>query len=68
MCVIPIRDFQKMRTVEGNSMTGKHFLERASSTLVDQCVVRGGKFLLNVLLARAPPGADRSPTFWKERK
>ena len=49
-------------------MSGKHFLERASSTLVDQCVVRGGNFLLNVLLARAPPDAARSPTFWKERK
>src|SRR5215211_1775227 len=33
-------------------MSGKHFLERASWTLVDQCVVSGGNFLLNVLLAR----------------
>ena len=34
------------------SMAGKHFLSRASWTLVDQCVVSGGNFLLNVLLAR----------------
>jgi O-antigen/teichoic acid export membrane protein len=33
-------------------MRGKHFLERASWTLIDQCVVSGGNFLLNVLLAR----------------
>ena len=33
-------------------MSGKHFIERASWTLVDQCVVSGGNFLLNVLLAR----------------
>ena len=33
-------------------MGGKHFLSRASWTLVDQCVVSGGNFLLNVLLAR----------------
>jgi len=33
-------------------MSGKHFFERASWTLVDQCVVSGGNFLLNVLLAR----------------
>jgi O-antigen/teichoic acid export membrane protein len=33
-------------------MGGKHFIERASWTLVDQCVVSGGNFLLNVLLAR----------------
>ena len=33
-------------------MSGKHFLERASWTLVDQGVVSGGNFLLNVLLAR----------------
>ena len=51
--MIPIRDFQKMKTVEGNSMSGKHFIERASWTLVDQCVVSGGNFLLNVLLARS---------------
>jgi O-antigen/teichoic acid export membrane protein len=38
--------------VQGNSMSGKHFIERASWTLVDQCVVSGGNFLLNVLLAR----------------
>jgi O-antigen/teichoic acid export membrane protein len=51
--VIPIRDFQKMKTVEGNSMSGNHFIERASWTLVDQCVVSGGNFLLMVLLARS---------------
>ena len=34
-------------------MDGKHFFERASWTLVDQCVVSGGNFLVNVLLARA---------------
>lgn len=33
-------------------MSGKHFIARASWTLVDQCVVSGGNFLLNVLLAR----------------
>jgi len=33
-------------------MSGKHFFERASWTLIDQCVVSGGNFLLNVLLAR----------------
>lgn len=33
-------------------MSAKHFLERASWTLVDQCVVSGGNFLVNVLLAR----------------
>ena len=33
-------------------MSGKHFFERASWTLLDQCVVSGGNFLLNVLLAR----------------
>jgi O-antigen/teichoic acid export membrane protein len=33
-------------------MSGKHFFERASWTLVDQCVVSGGNFLLNVALAR----------------
>ena len=33
-------------------MVGKHFLSRASWTLVDQCAVSGGNFLLNVLLAR----------------
>ena len=33
-------------------MEGKQFFERASWTLVDQCVVSGGNFLLNVLLAR----------------
>ncbi|HMF67353.1 MAG TPA: oligosaccharide flippase family protein [Phyllobacterium sp.] len=33
-------------------MDGKHFFEKASWTLVDQCVVSGGNFLLNVLLAR----------------
>ena len=33
-------------------MAGQHFLSRASWTLVDQCVVSGGNFLLNVLLAR----------------
>ena len=33
-------------------MEGKQFLERASWTLVDQCVVSGGNFMLNVLLAR----------------
>jgi len=48
-------------------MGGKHFSERASWTLVDQCVVSGGNFLLNVLRARSPDAA-RSPTFWKERK
>ena len=51
--MIPIRDFQKMKTVEGNSMSGNHFIERASWTLVDQCVVSGGNFLLMVLLARS---------------
>jgi O-antigen/teichoic acid export membrane protein len=33
-------------------MGGKHFIARASWTLVDQGVVSGGNFLLNVLLAR----------------
>ncbi len=33
-------------------MGRKQFIERASWTLVDQCVVSGGNFLLNVLLAR----------------
>ncbi len=33
-------------------MEGKQFLQRASWTLVDQCVVSGGNFMLNVLLAR----------------
>ena len=33
-------------------MVGKQFLSRASWTLVDQCAVSGGNFLLNVLLAR----------------
>ena len=33
-------------------MDRKQFIERASWTLVDQCVVSGGNFLLNVLLAR----------------
>lgn len=33
-------------------MDSKQFLEKASWTLVDQCVVSGGNFLLNVLLAR----------------
>ena len=33
-------------------MEGKQFFERASWTLVDQCVVSGGNFMLNVLLAR----------------
>lgn len=33
-------------------MGGKHFIQRASWTLVDQCVVSGGNFLLNILLAR----------------
>lgn len=33
-------------------MEGKHFIERASWTLADQCVVSGGNFMLNVLLAR----------------
>ena len=51
--MIPIRDFQKMKTVEGNSISGKHFIERASWTLVDQCVASGGNFLLMVLLARS---------------
>ena len=34
-------------------MSGNHFIERASWTLVDQCVVSGGNFLLMVLLARS---------------
>lgn len=34
-------------------MGGKHFIQRASWTLVDQCVVSGGNFLLNILLARS---------------
>ena len=51
--MMPIRDFQKMKTVEGNSISGKHFIERASWTLVDQCVASGGNFLLMVLLARS---------------
>src|SRR5262245_7964664 len=42
-----------MKTVEGNSMSGNHFIERASWVLVDQCVVSGGNFLLMVLLARS---------------
>lgn len=33
-------------------MAGHQILSRASWTLVDQCVVSGGNFLLNVLLAR----------------
>jgi O-antigen/teichoic acid export membrane protein len=33
-------------------MSSGHFVGRASWTLVDQCVVSGGNFLLNVLLAR----------------
>lgn len=33
-------------------MEGKQFFERASWTLVDQCVVSAGNFMLNVLLAR----------------
>lgn len=33
-------------------MSGKHFIARVSWTLVDQCVVSGGNFLLNILLAR----------------
>lgn len=33
-------------------MTGRQFVDRASWTLIDQCVVSGGNFLLNVLLAR----------------
>ena len=33
-------------------MDRKQFLAKASWTLVDQCVVSGGNFLLNVLLAR----------------
>ena len=33
-------------------MGAKLLIERASWTLVDQCVVSGGNFLLNVLLAR----------------
>lgn len=33
-------------------MGGRVFISRASWTLVDQCVVSGGNFLLNVLLAR----------------
>lgn len=33
-------------------MIGRQFFGRASWTLIDQCVVSGGNFLLNVLLAR----------------
>ena len=33
-------------------MDRKQFFAKASWTLVDQCVVSGGNFLLNVLLAR----------------
>jgi O-antigen/teichoic acid export membrane protein len=36
-----------------NVTVGKHFIERASWTLVDQCVASGGNFLLMVLLARS---------------
>jgi O-antigen/teichoic acid export membrane protein len=45
-------NLQGANICEGNSMSGKRFIERASWTLVDQCVVSGGNFLLNVLLAR----------------
>lgn len=41
-----------MSTDEGNSIGGEHFVNRASWTLVDQCIVSGGNFLLNMLLAR----------------
>ena len=34
-------------------MSGNHFIERASWTIVDQCVVSGSNFLLMVLLARS---------------
>jgi O-antigen/teichoic acid export membrane protein len=37
---------------EQPAMSGRQFFGRASWTLVDQCVVSGGNFLLNVLLAR----------------
>lgn len=47
-----------MKTVENGAMGGKHFIQRASWTLVDQCVVSGGNFLLNVLLARTLAEAD----------
>lgn len=39
-------------------MSRRHLVERASWTLVDQCVVSGGNFLLNVLLARALGAED----------
>jgi O-antigen/teichoic acid export membrane protein len=39
-------------------MGGKHFITKASWTLVDQCVVSGGNFLLNVLLARTLSEGD----------
>lgn len=39
-------------------MSGKHFFQRASWTLIDQCAVSGGNFLLNVLLARSLPEGD----------
>jgi O-antigen/teichoic acid export membrane protein len=42
-----------MTKISGDSLGGKHLLRRASWTLVDQCVVSGGNFLLMVLLARA---------------
>jgi O-antigen/teichoic acid export membrane protein len=39
-------------------MEGKQFFARASWTLIDQCVVSGGNFVLNVLLARVLSEAD----------
>ncbi|MBS0524149.1 MAG: hypothetical protein JSS04_10990 [Proteobacteria bacterium] len=37
---------------------GGHVLGQRSATLVDQCIVSGGSFLLNVLLARSLAAAD----------
>src|SRR5215510_4834887 len=44
---------QWTKNVLAYCMGRKLFIGRASWTLVDQCVVSGGNFLLNVLLARA---------------
>lgn len=39
-------------------MDGRNILERASWTLLNQCLVSGGNFMLNVLLARGLSEAD----------
>jgi O-antigen/teichoic acid export membrane protein len=51
-------------SAEGGAETGgggsrvKRLIEKASATLVDQCAVSGGNFLLNVVLARTLAPSD----------